>query len=109
MMFYHSFSENQKNKKLNNYENITKTTAAALPGGSKKRISNNNDKHDHGQEKRGPFTYAEGRTISECMCPNTKSAIASAANQPKHQRIEPNGTRNTISNATHYTSAGALA
>ena len=34
----------------------TKTIAAVFPRGSKKRKSNNDDKHDHGQEKRRPST-----------------------------------------------------
>ena len=33
-----------------------KTTPAVFPRGSKKRKSNNDDKHDHGQEKRRPST-----------------------------------------------------
>ena len=33
---------------------ITKTTVAVFPRGSKKRKSNNDDKHDYGQEKRRP-------------------------------------------------------
>ena len=31
---------------------LTKTTVAVFPTGSKKRKSNNNGKHAHGQEKR---------------------------------------------------------
>ena len=38
---------------------LTKTTVAVFPTGSKKRESNNDDKHDHGQEKRRPSTYVE--------------------------------------------------
>ena len=40
---------------------ITKTIAAVLPRGSKKRESNNEDKHGHGQEKRRLPTYGEGQ------------------------------------------------
>ena len=32
-------------------------------GGAKKRKSNNDDKHDHGLEKRRPSTYVEGKHI----------------------------------------------
>ena len=32
---------------------ITKNIIAVFPMGSKKRKSNNDDKHDHGQEKKG--------------------------------------------------------
>ena len=39
----------------------TKTAPAVFPRGSKKRKSNNDDKHDHGQEKRRTSTYVEGR------------------------------------------------
>ena len=41
------------------YEKIGKnwkTTAAVFARGSQKRKSNNDDKHDHGQEKRRPST-----------------------------------------------------
>ena len=34
----------------------TNTTTASFPRGSKKRKSNYDDKHDHGQEKRRPST-----------------------------------------------------
>ena len=40
-----------------------KTTAAVFPRGSKKRISNNDDKHDHGQEKGDTQHYVEGIII----------------------------------------------
>ena len=43
----------------NNYEKVrknTKTIAAVFPRGSKKKKSNNDDKHGHGQEKRRPST-----------------------------------------------------
>ena len=36
-----------------------KTTAAVFPMGSKKRKSNNDDKHGHGQEKH----YVEGKNF----------------------------------------------
>ena len=39
----------------------TKTTAAVFPRGSKKRTSNNDDQHDHGQEKRRPSTLCRGK------------------------------------------------
>ena len=35
---------------------ITKTIVAVLPRGPTKRKSNNDDKHEHGQEKRSPST-----------------------------------------------------
>ena len=35
-----------------------KTIAAVFPRGSKKRKSNNDDKHGHGQEKRRPTTLS---------------------------------------------------
>ena len=38
---------------------LTKTTAAVFPRGSEKRKSNNDDKHDHGQEKNRPSTHVE--------------------------------------------------
>ena len=38
------------------YRKNKKTTAAVFPRGSKKRKSNNDDKHGHGQEKRRPST-----------------------------------------------------
>ena len=38
---------------------LTKTTGAVFPRGSEKRKSNNDDKHDHDQEKRRPSTYIE--------------------------------------------------
>ena len=44
------------------YETITKLKAAVFPRGSKKRNSNNDVKHDHGQDKRGPSTFVEGKT-----------------------------------------------
>ena len=37
------------------------TIADVFPGGSIKRKSNNDDKHGHGQEKRRPSTYVEGK------------------------------------------------
>ena len=37
--------------------------SAVFPG-AKKRKSNNDDMHDHGQEKMRPSTYIEGDTIS---------------------------------------------
>ena len=40
---------------------MRKTTAAIFPRGSKKRKSNNDDKHDHGQEKRRPSTLCGGK------------------------------------------------
>ena len=39
-------------------EKSTKTIAAVFPRGSKKRKSNNDDKHGHGQEKRRPTTLS---------------------------------------------------
>ena len=36
---------------------ITKTTVAVFPWVSKKRESNNDDKHDHGREKRRRSTF----------------------------------------------------
>ena len=39
---------------------ITKTIAAVLPKGPKKGKSNNDDKHDQGQEKRRHSTYVVG-------------------------------------------------
>ena len=44
------------------HEKNTKSTATVFPRGSKKRKSNNDDKHGHGQEKRRPSTYVEGKT-----------------------------------------------
>ena len=38
------------------------TTAAVFPRRSQNRKSNNDDKHDHGQEKRILSTYVEGKT-----------------------------------------------
>ena len=38
-----------------------KTIVAVFPRGSKKRKSINHDKHDHGQEKRRPLTFVEGK------------------------------------------------
>ena len=35
---------------------VTKIIVAVFPRGSKKRKSNNDDKHDYGQEKRRPST-----------------------------------------------------
>ena len=35
--------------------------AAVFPRGFKKRKSNNDDKHDHDQEKWRPSTYVEGK------------------------------------------------
>ena len=46
---------------------ITKSTAAVFPRGSKNRKSNNDDKHDYGQEKRRPLTYVEGKNKSFLM------------------------------------------
>ena len=43
------------------------TIAAVFPGGSKKRQSNNDDKHGHGQEKRRPSTCVEGESETECI------------------------------------------
>ena len=40
------------------YSKITKTIAAVFPRGSKKRKSNNDDEHGHGQEKRSPTTLS---------------------------------------------------
>ena len=40
---------------------ITKNTLAVFPRVSKKREPNNDDKHYHGQEKRRPSTYVEGK------------------------------------------------
>ena len=39
----------------------TKTTAVVFPRGSKKKKSNNDDKHGHGQEKRRPSTLCLGK------------------------------------------------
>ena len=38
------------------YQKIKKTIAAVFPRGPKKRKSNNDDKHGHGQDKRRPTT-----------------------------------------------------
>ena len=40
-------------------------TAAPFPGVSKKRKSNNDDKHDHGLGKRRPSTYDDGKIITD--------------------------------------------
>ena len=40
---------------------LTKTTTAVFPRESKKWKSDNDDKHDHGQEKRRPSTFVEGQ------------------------------------------------
>ena len=40
---------------------IMKTTVAVFPRVSKKRGSNNDDKHDNGQEKRRPSTLCWGK------------------------------------------------
>ena len=40
------------------YEKNGKTIVAVFPRGSKKRKSNNDDKHGHGQEKRRPTTLS---------------------------------------------------
>ena len=40
---------------------LTKTIVAVFPRGSKKRKSNNDDKHDHGQKNSIPSTYVEGQ------------------------------------------------
>ena len=40
---------------------LAKTILAVFPRGSKKRKSINDNKHDHGQEKRRPSTYLEGK------------------------------------------------
>ena len=40
-----------------------KSTTAVFPRRSKKRKSNNDDKHDHGQEKRRPSTLCWGKDI----------------------------------------------
>ena len=51
---------------------ITKITAAIFPRGSKKRKSNNDDKHDRGQEKRRPSIYVEGKSLHRsCRCGTT--------------------------------------
>ena len=42
---------------------ITKIIVAVFPRGSKKNKSNNDDKHDHGQEKTGPSTYVERKNM----------------------------------------------
>ena len=42
----------KKGSVANKYLKDTKTIAAVFPRGSRKRKSNNDDKHDHGQEKR---------------------------------------------------------
>ena len=39
---------------------VTKTIVAVFSKGSKKMNFNNDDKHDHGQEKRRPSTFVEG-------------------------------------------------
>ena len=44
-----------------------KSTTAVFPRGSKKRKSNNDDKHDHGREKRRPSTLCWGNENNENM------------------------------------------
>ena len=41
----------------------TTTTAAVFPRGFKKRKSSNGDKHGHGQEKRRPSPYVDGKSV----------------------------------------------
>ena len=42
---------------------LTKTTAAVFPRGSKKRRSNSDEKHEHGQEQRRTSTFIEGKIL----------------------------------------------
>ena len=50
--------ELKKRSVAKKYLKSTKTIAAVFPRGSKKRKSNNDHKHEHGQEKRRPTTLS---------------------------------------------------
>jgi hypothetical protein len=65
MIFYNCYEKRQtqslpggfyKGSLDKKYLKIMKTIAAVFPRGSKKRKSNNDDKHGHGKEKRRPST-----------------------------------------------------
>ena len=49
---------------------LTKAIVAVFPRGSKKRKSNNDDEHDHGQEKRRPSTHVEGIMYFDVLGPS---------------------------------------